>query len=74
MIRALVERLPVMIAPRWVSVAAQQLEIAHLLSYLLAAYSLHLAGRMPLEIGGQGLASYAGSIPANVRPRGRRER
>ena len=37
MIRALVERLPVMIAPRWVSVDAQPIAIADLLAYLLAA-------------------------------------
>jgi len=36
MIRALVERLPIMIAPRWVSVAAQPIAIADLLSYLVA--------------------------------------
>ena len=42
MIRALVERLPVMIAPRWVSVAAQPIAIADLLSYLLAALDLPL--------------------------------
>ena len=43
MIRALVERLPVMIAPRWVSVAAQPIAIADLLSYLLAALDLPFA-------------------------------
>ena len=44
MIRALVERLPIMIAPRWVSVAAQPIAIADLLSYLLAALDLPLDG------------------------------
>ena len=40
MMRALVERLPVMICPRWVQVKAQPIAIEDLLSYLLAALDL----------------------------------
>ena len=40
MIRALVERLPVMIAPRWVSVLSQPIAVSDLLSYLVAAIDL----------------------------------
>ncbi len=60
MIRALVERLPVMIAPRWVSVAAQPIAIADLLSYLLAALELPLDGNRIFEIGGSDQVSYGG--------------
>ena len=37
MLRALVERLPVMICPRWVRVQAQPIAVEDLLSYLLEA-------------------------------------
>ena len=60
MIRALVERLPVMIAPRWVSVAAQPIAIADLISYLLAALDLPLDGNKIFEIGGSDQVSYGG--------------
>ena len=52
-IRALVERLPLMIAPRWVSVAAQPIAIADLLAYLMAALNLSLEGNRTFEIGGE---------------------
>jgi len=40
MIRALVERLPIMITPQWVSVLAQPIAIDDLLAYLLVALQL----------------------------------
>jgi len=40
MIRALVERLPIMICPRWVRVKAQPIAIEDLLSYLLAGLEM----------------------------------
>ena len=40
MIRALVERLPVMVTPRWVTVAAQPIAIDDVLDYMLAALRL----------------------------------
>ena len=40
MIRALVERLPVMVTPRWVKVPAQPIAIDDLLGYLVAALDL----------------------------------
>ena len=40
MIRSLVERLPIMITPKWVSVLAQPIAIEDLLEYLLAALRL----------------------------------
>jgi uncharacterized protein YbjT (DUF2867 family) len=70
MIRALVERLPVMIAPRWVSVAAQPIAIADLLSYLLAALSLPLDGNKIFEIGGSDRVSYGGLMKEYARQRG----
>ena len=70
MIRALVERLPVMIAPRWVSVAAQPIAIADLLSYLMAALDLPIAGNRIFEIGGSDRVSYGGLMKEYARQRG----
>ena len=72
MIRALVERLPVMIAPRWVSVAAQPIAIADLLAYLLAALDLPLDGNKIFEIGGSDRVSYGGLMKEYARQRGLR--
>jgi len=70
MIRALVERLPVMIAPRWVSVAAQPIAIEDLISYLLAALDLPLDGNKIFEIGGSDHVSYGGLMKEYARQRG----
>ncbi|MGE5302475.1 MAG: SDR family oxidoreductase [Alphaproteobacteria bacterium] len=58
MIRALVERLPVMICPAWVSVAAQPIGIEDLLSYLVEALDLPRTGNRIIEIGGADQVSY----------------
>jgi len=52
MIRALVERLPVMLTPRWVSVQAQPIAITDLLAYLTDALELRCTGNHVFEIGG----------------------
>jgi uncharacterized protein YbjT (DUF2867 family) len=70
MIRALVERLPIMIAPRWVSVAAQPISIADLLSYLIEALEIPLEGSRIWEIGGSGRVSYGGLMREYARQRG----
>ncbi len=58
MIRALVERLPVMITPRWVSITAQPIAIEDLLAYLVAALELPEEGSRTYEIGGADRVSY----------------
>ncbi len=70
MIRALVERLPVMIAPRWVSVAAQPIAIADLLCYLLEALDLPLNDSRIFEIGGTDQVSYGGLMREYAQQRG----
>ncbi|MBI5085679.1 MAG: SDR family oxidoreductase [Acidobacteria bacterium] len=72
MIRALVERLPAMIAPRWVSVPAQPIAIADLLSYLLAALDLPPETSRVFEIGGRDRVSYGGLMREYARQRGLR--
>ena len=57
-IRALVERLPVMICPAWVSVAAQPIGVEDLVSYLVEALDLPQHGCRIIEIGGADRVSY----------------
>jgi len=70
MIRALVERLPVMIAPRWVSVPAQPIAIHDLLDYLLAALDLPSDASRVFEIGGADRVSYGDLMREYARQRG----
>jgi uncharacterized protein YbjT (DUF2867 family) len=57
-VRALVERLPVMITPRWVRSVAQPIAIDDVLAYLVAALDLELDGNAVFEIGGADQVSY----------------
>ncbi|MDF1744397.1 MAG: SDR family oxidoreductase [Gimesia sp.] len=59
MIRSLVERLPVMITPKWVMRSAQPIAIEDLIAYLLAALDLPLSDSQVYEIGGADQVSYA---------------
>ena len=70
MIRALVERLPVMLTPRWVSVQAQPIAITDLLAYLTAALELRCAGNRVFEIGGADQVSYRELMQEYARQRG----
>ena len=72
MIRALVERLPVMITPRWVSSAAQPIAIEDVIEYLVAAARLPASGNLTFEIGGSDVTSYAGIMREFARQRGLR--
>lgn len=60
MIRALVERLPLMITPRWVNSAAQPIAIEDVIEYLAAATRLPLETSVTIEIGGGDVTSYFG--------------
>jgi uncharacterized protein YbjT (DUF2867 family) len=58
MIRALVQRLPVMICPRWVAVKAQPIAVEDVISYLLQALELPEGEAAVFEIGGADQVSY----------------
>ena len=58
MIRALVQRLPVMICPRWVAVKAQPIAVEDVVAYLLAALDLPAGQSAMFEIGGADQVSY----------------
>ncbi len=72
MVRALVERLPVMVTPRWVSVPAQPIAIDDLLQYLYAGLTIHLPQSRVFEIGGTDAVSYGGLMREYARQRGLR--
>lgn len=72
MIRALVERLPVMICPRWVRVQAQPIAVEDLLRYLLAAIDLPPGPSQVYEIGGPDQVSYGQIMQEYARQRGLR--
>lgn len=58
MIRALVQRLPVMICPRWVNAKAQPIAIEDVIAYLLAALDRPEGENRTYEIGGPDQVCY----------------
>ena len=72
LIRALVEKLPVMIIPRWVGKRAQPLAIEDLVDYLVAAVNVDLRGSEIYEIGGADRVSYLDIMKEYARQRGLR--
>ena len=72
MIRALVERLPVMVTPRWVRVPTQPVYIGDLLDYLVAAVEREAASSRTFEVGGPDVVSYGDLMREYARQRGLR--
>lgn len=74
MIRALVERLPVMVWPRWVTIPTQPIGIDDVVAYLLAALALEVpAGESRIyEIGSPDRVSYGDLMREYARQRGLR--
>ncbi len=69
-VRALVEKLPVMITPRWVSMRAQPLAVEDLIDYLVAAMELDTTESRIFEIGGADRVSYLDIMKEYARQRG----
>lgn len=72
MIRSLVRRLPVMLAPTWVRMPAQPIAIDDVLAYLEAAHTLETTEHRVYEIGGADVLSYQDLMQAYARSRGLR--
>lgn len=72
MIRALSERLPVMVTPRWVSTKTQPIAIEDLLRYLVLCLDQPLEGNHVFEIGGPDQVSYLDLMKEYSRQRGLR--
>lgn len=58
-LRYLVERLPVMVTPRWVSTESQPIAVRDVLHYLIAALETPATTGKTLDIGGPDIWSYA---------------
>jgi uncharacterized protein YbjT (DUF2867 family) len=61
-LRYLVERLPIMITPRWVSTESQPIAVRDVLFYLIAAMETPATAGRTLDIGGPEVCSYAGMM------------
>jgi uncharacterized protein YbjT (DUF2867 family) len=72
MVRALVERLPLMVTPRWVTVKTQPIGVTDLLQYLMAAIDHPTGGSRIYEIGGTDQVSYGDLMREYARQRGLR--
>jgi uncharacterized protein YbjT (DUF2867 family) len=72
LVRALTERLPVMITPRWVETRAQPIAIEDMIAYLLAALDLDARGSEVFEVGGADVATYGDLMREYARLRGLR--
>tara|TARA_A100001037_G_scaffold306223_1_gene350023 strand:- start:418 stop:1905 length:1488 start_codon:yes stop_codon:yes gene_type:complete len=69
MIRALVERLPIMITPRWVSTLAQPIAIEDVLQYLKSSGEMDFKGNQIFQIGGTDVVSYGQLMEEYARQR-----
>lgn len=58
MLRYLVERLPVMVTPRWVATECQPIAVRNVLHYLVACLTTAGTTGMTLDIGGPDIVSY----------------
>ena len=70
MIRSLVEKLPIMTTPSWVSVQAQPISIEDVIAYLIEARTAPLPHSRVFEIGGSDVVSYGEIMREYARQRG----
>jgi uncharacterized protein YbjT (DUF2867 family) len=71
-IRALVDRLPLMIAPRWVSTPTQPVALADVVRYLAGVSGLEAAYGESFDVGGPEVMTYREMIERIAHLRGRR--
>ncbi len=67
LIRALVDRLPVMVTPRWVHTAAQPIAIEDVVAYLVESVAVEAPDGLIVEIGGADITSYLGMMQEYAR-------
>jgi uncharacterized protein YbjT (DUF2867 family) len=70
MIRALVEKLPVMITPRWVKTRSQPIAVEDVIAYLMRALGIQISGSNIVEIGGADQVSYLDLMKEYAHQRG----
>ena len=72
MIRYLVERLPVMVCPKWIYSRVQPMAIDDLLDYLVATLSNPDSKGLTIEVGGRDVTTYGGMMLGYAKARGLR--
>ena len=72
MLRNLTERLPAMIAPRWVYTRTQPIAVRDVLNYLIKALDVHESAGQTIEIGGADVLTNAEMMMTYARIRGLR--
>ena len=72
LVRALVERLPVMTCPSWVRTPTQPIALADLIAYIVAALDVPHGESLLFEVGGADTVSYGGIMQEYARQRGLR--
>ena len=73
-VRALVEHLPLIAAPRWVQTLAQPIAVEDIVDYLLAVLEFDRPADAIYEVGGDDQVTYADIIREYARQRGLRRR
>ena len=69
MIRALVEKLPVMITPRWVKTRSQPIAVEDVIAFLVQTLDIQISGSRIIEIGGADQVSYMDLMKEYARQR-----
>jgi len=72
LMKALTDRLPVMLCPRWLTTPTQPIAVDDVLAYLLAASDLTPGESRTFEVGGTDVVSYGDLIREYARQRGLR--
>jgi uncharacterized protein YbjT (DUF2867 family) len=70
MLRYLVERLPVMVCPRWIETRAQPIDIRDMIDYLLGCLREPATAGLSLDVGGPDIVSYREMMELYTRVRG----
>jgi uncharacterized protein YbjT (DUF2867 family) len=70
MLRSLVERLPVMVCPRWIETRAQPIDIRDMVLYLLGCLREPATTGLSLDVGGPEILSYRDMMEIYARVRG----
>lgn len=72
LMKALTDRLPVMLCPRWLATPTQPIAVDDVLAYLLAALDLPPGGSKTFEVGGTDVTTYGDLIREYARQAGLR--
>ncbi len=70
MLRFLVERLPVMVCPRWIETRAQPIDIRDMVHYLIGCLREPATAGLSLDVGGPEILSYRDMMEIYARVRG----